>query len=433
MAVSVVLFTRDLRVADHPALAAAVVRSEHVVPLFVLDTALLKGAGAVNRFAFLLDSLHDLRMSLRERGGDLAVRRGDAVEQTLRVAREVSADAVHLSEDVSPYAMKREDRLRRTLASERIELETFPGVTAVPPGELVPAGGGDAFRVFTPYWRRWRDEPRRPVVPAPERIAFHDGLAGGELPTLAELTDGSPAPGLTRGGQTEGRARLERWLDDGLARYDELRDDLAADATSRLSPYLHFGCLSAGEVVERTVGRPGAEAFVRQLCWRDFHHQLLAATPTMTREDFRPRAADWRDDAEALEAWKQGRTGYPVVDAGMRQLLAEGFMHNRARLVAGSFLTKHLAIDWREGARHFYAHLVDGDVANNTGNWQWVAGTGADTRPNRVLNPLRQSARFDPDGAYARRYLPEFGTGDYPAPIVDHEDAVARFRSALAQ
>jgi len=209
----------------------------------------------------------------------------------------------------------------------------------------------------------------------------------------------------------------------GLERYDELRDNLAADATSRLSPYLHFGCVSPSEVAELALAREGGEGFVRQLCWRDFHHQLLAAAPAISRDDYRPRSAGWRSDPDGLEAWKQGRTGYPIVDAGMRQLLREGFMHNRARLVAASFLTKHLSIDWRQGAAHFYDHLVDGDVACNAGNWQWVAGTGTDTRPNRMLNPIRQAQRFDPEGLYARRYLPELGTAEYPEPLVEHEAA----------
>jgi deoxyribodipyrimidine photo-lyase len=170
-------------------------------------------------------------------------------------------------------------------------------------------------------------------------------------------------------------------------------------------------------VVARALDHEDSEEFVRQLCWRDFNHQLLAARPELAHEDLRPRTAGWRDDDESFAAWREGRTGYPVVDAGMRQLLQEGFMHNRARLVAGSFLTKQLGIDWRRGAAHFFEHLVDGDVANNTGNWQWVAGTGTDSRPHRRLSPLRQAQRFDPDGIYARRYLPELDTPEYPEPI----------------
>ena len=249
------------------------------------------------------------------------------------------------------------------------------------------------------------------------------------------------------GGETEGRARLERWVRDGLAEYESRRDDLAVEGTSGLSPYLHFGCVSPLELAERAREAPGGEAFVRQLCWRDFHHQLLAAEPRIAREDLHPRHDRWRVDPPALAAWKEGRTGYPLVDAGMRQLLAEGTMHNRARLVTASFLAKHLYVDWRLGAAHFAEHLVDGDVANNVGNWQWVAGTGADTRPNRVFNPTRQARRFDPDGAYVRRWVPELEAIDggavhepwrlgllapkgYPAPIVDHDEAVRRFLEA---
>jgi len=412
----IVLFTRDLRLHDQPALAAAVERGERVVPLFVLDDAVLAAFGAPNRVAFLLDSLRDLDSSLRTRGGALVVRRGNVVGETVRLALDTEATAVFVSEDVSAYAQERERRLRARLTAAGVTLDVYPGVTVVPPGDLTPAGR-DHFRVFTPYWRRWREEPRRDVLAAPTQILLPDGVQAGTLPELGDLVSGQPAPQLPAGGETAGRRRLDAWLDDGLARYGELADDLPADATSRLSPYLHFGCVSAGEVVARALEREGAEPFVRQLCWRDFNHQLLAADPELAREDLRPRSAGWRDDEAGLEAWRTGRTGYPLVDAGMRQLMAEGFMHNRARLVTGSFLTKHLAIDWRRGAAHFFEHLVDGDVANNTGNWQWVAGTGTDSRPNRRLSPERQAERFDPEGIYVRRYVPEFGTPDYPSPM----------------
>lgn len=426
----VVLFTRDLRVHDQPALAAAAERHERIVPLFVLDERLLRSFGAPNRVAFLVESLHDLQRALEVRGGGLAIRRGDVVAETVRFALEHDADTVYVSEDVSGYAQERERRLAHALAGARLGLETFPGVTVVPPGELVPAGS-DRFQVFTPYWRRWRVEPRRPVLPAPEQIRVPDGVDWGSLPEAAELVRGTPAPDLPQGGETAGRQLLDDWLRHGLSRYAEWRDNLAADATSGLSPYLHFGCVSPGEVVERALSGVGGEEFVRQLCWRDFHYQLLAANPSLAYEDMRPQDRAWRDDDEALQAWKDGRTGFPLVDAGMRQLLREGWMHNRARLVTGSFLTKHLGIDWRAGAAHFFEHLVDGDVANNVGNWQWVAGTGADSRPYRMLNPHRQAERFDPHGIYVRRYVPEYGTDAYPEPIVDHEEAVARFRDKV--
>jgi deoxyribodipyrimidine photo-lyase len=278
-------------------------------------------------------------------------------------------------------------------------------------------------------------------LPSLERIPL------GRAPALLDLTGGRAAASrLPRGGESEGRRRLERWLQAGLEHYDERRDDLSVDGTSGLSPYLHLGCVSPLEVVERALPREGGEAFVRQLCWRDFHHQLLAGDPRTSTRDLRPRGDRWRDDPEGLAAWKAGRTGYPLVDAGMRQLSAEGTMHNRARLVTASFLAKHLYLDWRLGAAHFAEHLVDGDVASNTGNWQWVAGTGADTRPNRVFNPTRQARRFDSEGEYVRRWVPELAglpgaaahepwllasppTG-YPPPMVAHEVAVRRFLAA---
>ena len=400
---TVVLLTRDLRVHDQPALHAAAERGERGLPLFVLDDRLLARFGAPNRVAFLLDALADLRRSLEERGAGLAIRRGDTVAETVRLALEHGAEAVHVSEDVSAFAQARERRLGSALAGARVALRTFPGVTVVPPGELVPSGR-DHFQVFTPYWRRWRVEPRRPVLPAPDRLPAPDGVGWGELPELHELVAGETAPELPHGGERAGRERLERWLADGLAHYPERRDVLAADGTSRLSPYLHLGCVSPLEVVERSLGRPGGEQFVRQLCWRDFHHQLLAARPELAWADLRPRDGSWNADDELLSAWQEGRTGVPLVDAAMRQLLREGWMHNRARMVVGSFLTKTLGIDWRAGAAHFFDHLVDGDVANNAGNWQWVAGTGADSRPYRRLSPQRQAVRFDPDGAYVSRY-----------------------------
>lgn len=443
MRTAVVLFTRDLRVRDHPALAAAATSAERVVPLFVLDEGIVGGDFASpNRVRFLLDALADLRRSLRGLGATLVVRRGEVVGETVRVAREAGAEAVFASTDVSAYAQGRERRLRRALGEERVGLRALPGVTVVPPGQLAPAGG-DHYRVFTPYWRRWAAAELRPVRRAPRRLALPSGIAIGRLPPLGDVVRGEPSPELPKGGETAGRARLERWLRGGLELYGELHDDLAADGTSRLSPDLHFGSLSPREVVERAWGRPGAEPFLRQLCWRDFFHQLLAARPAASREDYRPRRDRWNEDEEGLAAWREGRTGFPLVDAGMRQLAREGWMHNRARLVAGSFLAKSLYVDWRLGAAHFYDLLVDGDVASNSGNWQWVAGTGADTRPNRVLNPLLQARRYDPEGEYVRRYVEELaelqgaavhepwergGVQGYPPPIVDHTEAAARFR-----
>ncbi|MFI7408488.1 cryptochrome/photolyase family protein [Streptomyces sp. NPDC049627] len=433
MRVSVALFTADLRVHDNPVLQAALKDAERVVPLFVVDSGIRRTGFAVpNRAAFLADSLADLDRALRARGGRLVVRVGDVAEETCRVAAQTGAAVVHIAGGVSRYAARREDRLRAELAVGRRELRVHDAsLTVVPPGALTPVGK-DHFAVFTPYFRRWESFSVRGVLPAPDAVRLPDDVGSAGLPRAQSLASGSASPGLPAGGEAEARRRLRSWLAGPLSAYDDRHDDLAADATSRLSPYLHFGCLSPTELVHRARAQddPGARAFVRQLAWRDFHHQVLAARPDAADHDYRTRHDRWRHAPKEFAAWQDGRTGYPVVDAALRQLRHEGWMPGRARLLAASFLTKTLYMDWRAGARHFLDLLVDGDVANNQLNWQWVAGTGTDTRPNRLLNPLVQARRYDPRGEYVRRWLPELrGAGlDHPAPIVDLAEAAARFR-----
>jgi deoxyribodipyrimidine photo-lyase len=392
---AVVLFTRDLRVHDNPALHTASATAQRIVPLFVLDPHI---DAPPNRRRFLAESLADLREALRRRGGDLIVRRGDPVRHSADLAREVGASTIIVAADASGYAADRERRLRRASAEYRVALRVVDGITIVPPGALTPTGGGDHYRVFTPYWRVWRAFRRRSVLPAPTHVAVPDGLDPGRLPGPGR--GGSPAP--LPGGEHAGRVRMRRWQ-GCVETYGELRDDLAADHTSRLSAYLHFGCVSPVEVASTM---DSSEEFLRQLCWRDFYHQVLAAFPRLRDQAYRPGAGDeWRDEPDALAAWRSGTTGVPIVDAAMHQLRAEGFLPNRARMVVASYLTKHLRLDWRLGARWFDEWLLDADVANNYGNWQWVAGTGNDTRPYRRFNPHRQAERFDPDGTYVRRWL----------------------------
>jgi deoxyribodipyrimidine photo-lyase len=442
---ALVLFNRDLRLHDNPALAAAA-RAERTVPLFVFDEGLLGSRfAAPNRVAFMLEALRDLDEGLRKAGGRLFVRRGDPVREAIAVARECGADAIHVSADWSAYARAREERLARACAEERIEFVAHPGVTVVPPGAVTPTGS-DHFKVFGPYHRAWSELPWRQAAPRPRKLAVPSRLRAGRLPALAALTDGSTSPGRAPGGEGEGRKRMRAFLRDGLGGYDAGHDDLAGDETSRLSAYLRWGCVSPLELVREAGERRGGAAFVRQLCWRDFHHQVLAANPSLPHRDYRPRRDRWSRSQRVLEAWREGQTGYPLVDAAMRQLAQEGFMHNRARMTVASFLCKDLYVDWRAGAWHFWDLLSDGEIANNAGNWQWVAGTGNDTRPNRVLNPLRQAQRFDPRGEYVRRFLPEleslagknvlrpwlakgFERLDYPEPIVDHDEAAAAFRA----
>lgn len=387
----VVLFTRDLRVHDNPALATAAATADQVVPLFVIDPSLKVPA---NRRRFLLESLSDLRHHLRALGGDLMVRTGDPVAQAIRVAKTHQAIGIAASADYSAYAQARQRRLADACEQQRIGLRLFDAVTVVAPKAIQPTSGADHYQVFTPYWRAWQSSKWRRVADTPARIvtpALDSGV----------IEEPSHHPHWT-GGEPAALARLERFT-RRAAGYAEGHDDLAGDHTSRLSPYLHFGCLSPLALANADL----PEAFRRQLCWRDFYHQLLAAFPKLTTHAYRVGAHDtWKDDAQALERWKHGQTGVAIVDAGMSQLLREGWMHNRARMITASYLTKTLGLDWRAGAEWFAEHLVDADIANNYGNWQWVAGTGTDTKPYRRFSPSRQAERFDPDRKYIERYRP---------------------------
>ena len=453
MTVAVVLFTSDLRLHDHPPLRAALASADEVVPLFVRDPAVhAAGFDAPNRRAFLADCLTDLNEGLRERGGRLVVRSGPVAREVGAVVAASGAHAVHMSAGATRFAHRREERLREELAARGAQLHIHDAVvTAVAPGSVLPTGS-DHFAVFTPYFRRWSQERLRDALPAPRAVRVPDSVRSEPLPSRKSVAGVSP--GIPAGGETAARQRFRSWQRKGLAAYEDRHDDLAGDATSRLSPYLHFGALSATEVVRqaRAHGGAGAEAFVRQLCWRDFHHQVMAARPESSVRDYRSRNDSWRSEEEATEevtAWKDGRTGYPLVDAAMRQLRHEGWMHNRARLLAASFLTKTLYVDWRIGARHFLDLLVDGDVVSNQLNWQWVAGTGTDTRPHRVLNPVIQGKHFDRPGAYVRRWVPELrevadrfvhepwrlpagdlADLDYPEPLIGLAEGLARFKHA---
>ena len=460
METALVWLRRDLRVHDNPALTAAHRAADRVVPVFVLDPRLLDAGRfpSANRAWFLLACLRELRGALRERGGQLFVRAGEPERVLPQLAREANAGAVYFASDVSPFAMARDKRIERALAGIA-EVRRTPGQFVADVNEP-RTGDGRPFVVFSPFWRRWEQLERREVHGAPRALRVPAKHAAGEIPAGPEPEAAEPcAPG-----EQAARDRLTAWLRDGLAAYDERHDRLAG-GTSELSPYLHFGCLSARETEERAraKGGAGAEAFVRQLAWRDFYAHVLLNHPGNARHAYKRQFDElqWSDDAEALEAWKDGRTGYPVVDAGMRQLRHRGWMHNRARLIVASFLTKDLHLDWREGEAHFMRHLLCGDEAQNNGNWQWITSIGVDPAPyfRRMYNPTTQQERHDPDGTYVRRWCPELAGvpdaklaepwtmseeeqeaagcvigRDYPAPIVDHkrERAVAmeRYRAA---
>jgi deoxyribodipyrimidine photo-lyase len=402
---AILLLTRDLRIHDHPALCAALELHERVVPLFVFDDAILSsGFVAPNRVSFLLDCLHDLDSSLKERGGRLFVRRGDVAEEVTRTGLAAGAAAVYMSADYSGFARRREARLRKACRDAGMQLRTFPGIAVVPPGTVRPSNGRH-YEVFSTYHGAWEKAHPRAILAAADSVPAPSDLDGGAIPPLPALVPGKTSPRLPAGGERRGRELFAAFLRSGLGGYARNRNDLPGEGTSRISAYLHFGCLSPAELVSKAEGRSGGAAFVRQLCRRDFFLQVLAATPGLPRDDYRPRGHPWSVNEGDLAAWKEGRTGYPIVDAGMRQLMREGYMAYRARLITASFLTKGLRIDWRKGARHFADWLVDGDVASNSGNWRWVAGTGNDAPSERVFDPIAHARRSDPDGDYVRRYV----------------------------
>ncbi|HEY3771928.1 MAG TPA: deoxyribodipyrimidine photo-lyase [Solirubrobacteraceae bacterium] len=454
MTTSILWLRRDLRINDHPALQAA--RSaDRMIPVFCFDDALLTGRHASGaRTQFLLECLAGLDGALRDRGSRLFVRHGSPPREIARLARQAGAESVHVSADVSPFARRRDVAVRRALGEHGVEFVAHPGMFALDALEPVRTGQGKPYTVFTPFYKSWLGRARRETIGAPRTLpATGRKAAGGSLPTLESLgleqEVSDPAPG----GEPAARTALTRFLGGPVDDYADEHDTLTGRAVSRLSPYLHFGCISPREIEERLGNSEGAQAFRRQLCWRDFYAHVLGHYPQNAAHEFQARyrgTLNWSHAEKRFEAWCEGQTGYPVVDAGMRQLRREGWLHNRARLIVGSFLTKDLGIDWRWGERWFMRMLIDGDEASNNGNWQWIASVGVDPAPafQRVFNPTRQLHRFDPDGVYVREYVPELRRvpdeylaepwtmdeatqercgcrigADYPEPIVDHAEA----------
>jgi deoxyribodipyrimidine photo-lyase len=418
---AVVWFRRDLRLHDHPPLAAALAEHDEIVPLFVLDDRLIHGRFAsANRTQYLLDCLRALDARLE---GRLVVRRGCFEDVVPAVAAEAGAGQVYAAGDASAYSRARDARVAR-----RVDLRLGPGNFIARLGDL-RTRAGDPFRVYSPFRRAWSRQERRALLDAPDDVPAVRGVRSDGIPSLEELGLGTPRKLIDRPepGEAAALAALEDWVRDGVHGYADTRNVLSRP-TSRMSQYLHFGCLSPLLLEQRT----SAHARYRgELAWRDFYAYVQLLDPVQ-RPD--PR---WDHDPALLQAWKEGRTGYPVVDAGMRQLVACGWMHNRARMITASFLTKDLHIDWREGERFFMEHLIDGDMGNNNGGWQWIAGTGTDPHDyTRVFNPTLQQERFDPGGEYVRRWIPELGTPDYPPPIVDHmverRRAIEDFRAVRA-
>jgi deoxyribodipyrimidine photo-lyase len=432
MSVSVMWFRRDLRLADNPALLAAAGDADEVLALFVLDPRLYDVAGAP-RQAYLLRSLRDLD---RRIGGRLVVRHGDPVTEVPAIVTEHDATSVHVAADFGPYGSQRDGAVERALGDTPLIRTGSP--YAVAPGR-VRKRDGSPYRVFTPFSRAWAEHGWR--APAGDGAGTRFAVAPTHaLPPEPDL-GGTVLPAAGE------EAALARWADfrDGdLARYADERNRPDLDSTSRLSVHLKYG-----ELHPRTLLAAHPEPVFRtELCWREFYADVLHHVPSSARTSLNSGVPhDTGADADAaLEAWAEGRTGFPVVDAGMRQLLAEGWMHNRVRMITASFLVKDLHLPWWRGARHFLRHLVDGDLASNQHGWQWTAGTGTDASPYfRIFNPTTQGVRFDPSGDYVRRYVPELRgipgkavhdpadrPPGYPEPIVDHAaeraESLTRYR-----
>lgn len=409
-------FRRDLRLHDHPALLAAAEQGP-VVALFVLDDALLASSGPA-RTAFLLRSLQALDADLQQHGGALVLRRGRPEEVVPAVAREAGAAAVHISTDYAPYGVRRDARVAQELP---VPLVGTGSPYAVAPGRVRTQQGGP-FQVFTPFFRAWQAHGWRAPADSDPAVVTWRTLPSEELPP--EPPD---VPDLPPAGE---QAALTAWHAYDAATYDDVRDRPDLDATSSVSAYLKWGTLHPRTLLA-DLG-PAEETFRRELAWREFFAAALHTWPRGARHDLRPAGVAYPESTEAEQeerfaAWCAGRTGYPFVDAGLRQLLATGWMHNRVRMVVASFLVKDLGVPWQWGARHFMQHLVDGDLASNQMNWQWVAGCGLDAAPyHRIFNPISQGRKFDPDGVYVRRWVPELASAGDPHepvdPIVDHAE-----------
>ncbi|MFM2129177.1 MAG: hypothetical protein RL477_723 [Pseudomonadota bacterium] len=465
------LFANDLRLADQPALSAAVASGAPVVPCYVLDDTAPDAPGAASRW-WLHHSLAALGLGIAARGSRLVLRRGPLGESLMGLARDTGATAVYFSRRHGPDAAAEERRIRDSLAAAGVDCRPFGASLLFEPERILTATGGP-YKVFTPFYRAClaQDAPHQPLtapaeIPAPGRWPESDDLAGWRLRPSAPDWSGGLAESWTPG-EAGAMARLEAFLGSGLRGYATARDRPDRAGTSRLSAHLHFGEISPRAIWQRArfaAGRDpalaaGVEGFLRQLLWREFCHYLLHHFPDLAKAPFRPEFAafPWADDATALARWQSGRTGYPIVDAGMRELWRTGWMHNRLRMIVASFLVKDLMIHWRKGAEWFSDTLVDADAANNAAGWQWVAGCGADAAPYfRVFNPVLQARKFDPDGVYVRRWVPELarlpdkhlhapweapaeslaGAGvrlgeTYPLPMVEHGAARGRALAAF--
>ena len=454
----IVWFRQDLRLNDNPALQSALNGNSAVIPVFIEDETCGRQAGSMSRW-WRDNSLAKLNNALIKRGSRLIYRKGKAADVLAALASEVDATSVHWNRQYEANIVARDTAIKSTLKEDGIEAESFNGSLLFEPWEVTSKSTGGPFKVFTPFWRACCALGlKRGLWDAPEKIS-----APAQWPNSDALPETAALPHMDRldmwqPGEDGARNALALFLSENISGYAERRNLPAEPATSRLSPHLRWGEISPARIVAETqaadIKADDGDKFLSELGWREFSYQLLYHNPELAETCLQDKfeAFPWRDDADAFEAWKLGETGYPIVDAGMRELRRTGYMHNRVRMIAASFLIKHLLIDWRKGEKWFWECLVDADPANNSASWQWVAGCGADAAPYfRIFNPILQGPKFDAEGIYTKTYVPELNAlsgktlyapwtaksdmldsgaislGDtYPNPIVNHEAARAR-------
>jgi deoxyribodipyrimidine photo-lyase len=460
---TLIWFRQDLRTEDNPALVATARRGGPTVPVYIWSPGEEGGwaPGAAARW-WLHHSLVQLEASLRRLRSRLIIAQGTSLKVLRRLVRQTGADTVVWNRRYEPAAAALDAGIKTSLERDGLTVETFETALLFDPARVRTRQGGP-MRMFTPFWKACLAQPN-PAEPmdAPKRLvspsSWPESTAIGDLRLLPRLGWAESISAAWTPGELAARTELDRFLDEGLANYEADRDRPSVMGTSRLSPYLHWGEIGPRQVwhavrdhaINADDARVShhAEVFLRELGWREFSYHMLHHFPSTVEEPLRPEFArfPWRRDSRAWRAWQHGRTGYPLVDAGMRELWATGWMHNRVRMVVASFLVKHLMLPWQEGARWFWDTLVDADLANNTMGWQWSAGSGADAAPYfRIFNPVTQSQRHDPEGAYIRRWVPELaelpseaihkpwetGIKTYPKPMVDHAEARNRALEAL--
>ncbi len=442
-------YRRDLRISDNTALAAAAKHADSVIPVYVVSQwegdHLWTGA---KRQSFLCGCLSSLAKNIETIGGRLIIRSGDAVEELIALIKETGATALHTNRDPDPFGTKTEAALESACQDLGVSFHAHEDI-AMHDRDGILNGDDTPYRVYTPYSKRWlaADKPKR--VSKPKKLKTPSAVKSENLPSLETWNLNGSDFEILGAGERAARKRLEKALSDTIATYDDTRDIPSVLGTSRLSQDLRFGTISIRTVYTAALKRqaqcsPAAseqiQKYIKELAWRDFYMQILWHYPEVLEEEFNPswRGLPWDEPGEQFDAWKEGRTGFPIIDAGIREMLHTGFMHNRVRMIVAMFLTKDLHIDWRLGESFFMQHLVDGEIASNNGGWQWSAGTGADAAPYfRIQNPWTQSKRYDPKGEYIKRWVPELKdipakqlfeppsgkkslAADYPPPIVDH-------------